>query len=134
MGIDIDFPSGARHYLGHSTRYEAGEPGTFGYAQVGEWRDTLLVPPLSNITVRFRTDSFSGDVVIHCHLTGDEDQGMMMVTQIVEEGESLAANELSGDAAPGSCLKEGATDRKMTRLMRMRKFFKNLKNTLMNKD
>jgi len=132
--IDIDFPSGARHYLGHSTRYEAGEPGTFGYAQVGEWRDTLLVPPLSNITVRFRTDSFSGDVVIHCHLTGDEDQGMMMVTQIVEEGESLAANELSGDAAPGSCLKEGATDRKMTRLMRMRKFFKNLKNTLMNKD
>merc|ERR1739838_792100 len=124
MGIDIDFPSGARHYLGHSTRYEAGEPGTFGYAQVGEWRDTLLVPPLSNITVRFRTDSFSGD----------EDQGMMMVTQIVEEGESLAANELSGDAAPGSCLKEGATDRKMTRLMRMRKFFKNLKNTLMNKD
>jgi len=29
------------------------EVGGIGYADIGEWRDTILVPPLSNITVSF---------------------------------------------------------------------------------
>jgi len=101
--VDIAFPDEALNHFGHQRRYAVGGPASFGYARVGEWRDTLLVPPLSNITVRFRTDDYAGDVMVHCHLTGDEDQGMMMVVAIAEEGESLAANELSGNAAPGSC-------------------------------
>jgi len=100
--IDIEFPDGATEALGHEDKHEGSK--SFGYAQVGEWRDTLLVPPLGNITVRFLTHEFTGDVMLHCHLTGDEDQGMMMTTKIVQEGSNMIANENSGDAAPGSCM------------------------------
>merc|ERR1712121_240348 len=116
--LDIEFPDEALDFYGHNAKYERGdEAETFGYGQIGEWRDTILVPPLSNITVRFRTDSFTGDVITHCHLTGDEDQGMMMVTQIVGEDEDLTANELSGDAAPGSCMPDGYYVEKYSRLI-----------------
>ena len=122
-------------YLGHE---EAQKDGTsIGYAAIGERRDTLLVPPLANITVsvieltcdvinrfvistdfcftalftnilcdkvrvplgtyqvltiiyrlqvRFVANKYTGDVVVHCHLLPDADQGMMMMTQVVEKG------------------------------------------------
>ena len=38
------------------------------------------------LQVRFRTDEYVGPVMIHCHLTKDEDQGMMMVAQIDPKG------------------------------------------------
>lgn len=131
--LDIEFPKEeALNYLGHDRRYDQGGKGTFGYAQVGEWRDTLLVPPLSNITVRFRTDSFIGDVMLHCHLTGDEDQGMMMVTGIVGDGEDTTANELSGDAAPGSCMRADYYRNKYSQIFRQ--FVNNLHDAFNNAD
>lgn len=119
--LDIELPSEAFEFYGHERKYKIGGAKGFGYAKVGEWRDTLLVPPLSNITVRFRTEGFTGDVITHCHLTGDEDQGMMMVTKIVNEGEDLTAEELSGDAAPGSCMTPNYYREKYMKLYR--KFF-----------
>jgi len=47
--IPISSPENALLYLGHDQRQETD--GGLGYAQIGEWRDTLLVPPLANITV-----------------------------------------------------------------------------------
>jgi len=44
-------PSTSTH-IEHEKFQPIGGPGTIGYAQIGEWRDTILVPPLSNITVR----------------------------------------------------------------------------------
>jgi len=105
--IDVEYPAEALDFGDHHVKYHRRQ-SSFGYAQVGEWRDTLLVPPLGNITVRFLADKYVGDVIIHCHLTGDEDQGMMMVTRIIE-GEptsSKTAKELSGNAAPGSCMED----------------------------
>lgn len=48
----IGYPHGnALMYLGHEKHYISQGIGTIGYAHVGEWRDVILVPPLSNITV-----------------------------------------------------------------------------------
>lgn len=67
--------------------YNHPERSGVGYVTVGEWRDVVLVPPLSDVKIRFRTDRFTGPVVIHCHRTDHEDEGMMMMAQIVSQGE-----------------------------------------------
>jgi Multicopper oxidase len=42
------------------------------------WKDTILLPSDgSSITVRSRYSRFEGDFVLHCHILGHEDQGMM---------------------------------------------------------
>lgn len=130
--LDIEFPDEALDHIGHDRKYRADGSGTLGYARVGEWRDTILVPPLSNITVRFRTADFTGHVLTHCHLTGDGDQGMMMVTEIVGEGEDTTANELSGDAAPGSCMTEEYYRHKYSNIIR--NFVNNFKKVLEDVD
>lgn len=38
-------------YLGHDKRYKDDAHGNLGYSRLGDWRDTLNVPPLANITV-----------------------------------------------------------------------------------
>ena len=35
----------------HDERAKAGGPGTLGYVEPGDFRDVIMVPPLSNITV-----------------------------------------------------------------------------------
>jgi FtsP/CotA-like multicopper oxidase with cupredoxin domain len=72
-----------------------------GYVTVGEWRDVVLVPPLSNVTIRFKTDRVHGPVVLHCHRTDHEDKGMMMVTQIVKgDAWNNATNIATGKTDP----------------------------------
>ncbi|XP_076825146.1 multicopper oxidase mco-like [Clavelina lepadiformis] len=73
-------------YLGHDQRWKAGGKGTLGYSDAGTFHDVLLIPPMSNITIRFMAHKYVGVVVIHCHLLNHEDEGMMMVAQIVPEG------------------------------------------------
>lgn len=41
----------ALQYLGHDERFAADAGGTLGYSRLGDWRDTINVPPLINITV-----------------------------------------------------------------------------------
>jgi len=53
-----------------------------GYFQAGDWHDTLYIASLGggadvNVVVRMNTDSFTGNMVIHCHILSHEDQGMM---------------------------------------------------------
>ena len=50
--VDIPSPSDALQFLGHEIRQQA--VGGIGYSYVGDWRDTILLPPLSNITVSDR--------------------------------------------------------------------------------
>ncbi|XP_076824256.1 multicopper oxidase mco-like [Clavelina lepadiformis] len=96
-------------YRGHAQRWrdmESHPNGTLGYSPSGIFHDVILVPPFSNITIRFRTDRFIGTVVIHCHILYHEDQGMMMVTKIVPAGaNTTGAHIKSGDAYPGQCSK-----------------------------
>nr|XP_018667701.1 putative multicopper oxidase GMC1 isoform X1 [Ciona intestinalis] len=102
--VAISPPNDALKYLGHDTRQAISGVNTLGYTQIGDWKDTVLIPPLGNITVRFKTDSFTGDVTVHCHLQGDADQGMVMVFEIVEQGQSLEANIPSNGSYPWACM------------------------------
>eukprot|EP00058_Branchiostoma_floridae_P023207 XP_002608697.1 hypothetical protein BRAFLDRAFT_73918 [Branchiostoma floridae] len=105
----VDFPSSAlKHlnitvdlrFLGHDTR----DRGMAGYVPIGQWRDTILVPPLASITIRFMAHEYNGTCVIHCHFLNHEDKGMMMVTEIVEPDESIGgARVTSGCFYPGTC-------------------------------
>ena len=49
--IDIHRPTNWNKYLGHNKRWKEGGPETIGYSEAGVFRDVILVPPLSNITV-----------------------------------------------------------------------------------
>jgi len=49
--INIQPPPNWDRFLGHDKRWKEGGPGTIGYSEAGVFRDVLLVPPLSNITV-----------------------------------------------------------------------------------
>jgi len=49
--INIQQPANWDRFLGHDKRWKEGGPGTIGYSDAGVFRDVLLVPPLSNITV-----------------------------------------------------------------------------------
>lgn len=99
---DVGFPRDALLYLGHEERLQ-GE-SSLGYAQIGEWRDTLLIPPLANITVRFRTHEYTGPVLIHCHIGEHADEGMMEVIGIVPKGADLTANITSEGVYPWACM------------------------------
>jgi len=74
-------------------------PPTAGGSPVGQWQDTLLVPAAANgqngsVTFRHRfpTD-ITGKFVLHCHILGHEDRGMMQVVEIVPVGEECTACE-----------------------------------------
>uniref|UniRef100_H2YBB0 ferroxidase n=1 Tax=Ciona savignyi TaxID=51511 RepID=H2YBB0_CIOSA len=100
----IEKPSDPYKYLGHEQNQDLSQEGTIAYVEPGDWRDTFTVPPMSNVTIRFKTDSYTGLVVAHCHILNHEDLGMMLAVEIVEQGESLDANLASGGAYPGSCM------------------------------
>ncbi|KAK3262896.1 hypothetical protein CYMTET_28273 [Cymbomonas tetramitiformis] len=52
-----------------------------GYLAVGDWHDVLYNTDGRTI-VRFQTDRFTGQKVIHCHFLPHEDQGCMATTMI----------------------------------------------------
>ena len=49
--INIQQPAIWERFLGHDKRWKEGGPRTIGYSEAGVFRDVVLVPPLSNITV-----------------------------------------------------------------------------------
>jgi hypothetical protein len=65
--------------------YQRQEPGG---VKNWVWKDTLLVPvpgsPGTPEKVRMRYTRFTGKFVIHCHILGHEDRGMMQLVEIVQ--------------------------------------------------
>jgi len=51
------------------------------------WEDTTAVPGNGEIVIRTRFLDFPGKSVYHCHLLDHEDEGMMGVFEVVDEGE-----------------------------------------------
>lgn len=45
--------------------------------EIGDWRDTILVPTPGNVTIRFRPLDYTGVVAAHCHILGHSDAGMI---------------------------------------------------------
>lgn len=58
-----------------------------GAAPSGQWRNTILLPPLSNITVRFRPRQFVGTSMVFSHNLLRNDFGMKLFIQTVRRGE-----------------------------------------------
>ena len=65
-------------------------------AQPMLWQDTILLPPANtqstpiepgSVTIRHRFLDFTGQYVLHCHILGHEDRGMMQVVETVESEE-----------------------------------------------
>ena len=53
---NVEFVDGSKkcevgQVVRHDKRAKAGGPGTLGYVEPGDFRDVIMVPPLSNITV-----------------------------------------------------------------------------------
>jgi FtsP/CotA-like multicopper oxidase with cupredoxin domain len=69
--------------------------GGGGYFQVGDWHDTLLLTAGGNqLTVRMNTDTFTGKMVIHCHILEHEDEGMMAWLDVTgSEGTTYSGNK-----------------------------------------
>jgi len=64
-----------------------------GYFQVGDWHDTLLVEGGNSITVRMNVDTFTGKLVVHCHILEHEDEGMMAWINVAgTEGATYSGN------------------------------------------
>jgi spore coat protein A len=59
---------------------EPQEPSDFG------WKDTVVVPPSSNVTVVARFSSYAGKYVLHCHNLEHEDFAMMADFVVVPPG------------------------------------------------
>lgn len=51
--------------------------------EVGDWRDTILVPTPGNVTIRFRPLDYTGVVAAHCHILGHSDAGMIAGVDMV---------------------------------------------------
>lgn len=69
-----------------------------GWHQEGDFMDTFL----GSGTVRFITDVFTGEVIIHCHLLTHEDLGCMTQMVIVEDKNNQPWGYcLHGDVIPG---------------------------------
>ncbi|NJO13408.1 MAG: multicopper oxidase domain-containing protein [Gammaproteobacteria bacterium] len=50
---------------------------------VGTWRDTIMVTENVSIEIRTRYERYIGEYVLHCHILGHEDQGMMQAVKVV---------------------------------------------------
>src|ERR1700693_5475175 len=60
------------------------EPGPGGKpVKTTIWKDTLLLPPdETEVSIWSRYRDFKGKFVLHCHILGHEDQGMMENVEI----------------------------------------------------
>ncbi|KAI8497952.1 hypothetical protein Bbelb_246040 [Branchiostoma belcheri] len=74
------------------------------YNPVGQWRDTVIIPPLSNVTIRLQLHRYRGPLYVHCHTLFHSDHGMSGVVQVVGPGEPTGGAHVSaGGVWPGTC-------------------------------
>jgi len=57
----------------------------------GEWKDTIVVKKDLRVTFRTRYERFTGDFLMHCHISYHGDHGMMEHLRIVAEADDSMA-------------------------------------------
>lgn len=60
----------------------------------GEWKDTVLVKKDVRVTFRTRYERFTGDFLMHCHISYHGDHGMMEHLRIAAGQESAGMNSM----------------------------------------
>ena len=62
-----------------------------GKAQPGDGlQDIVALPPKGEVVIRMRLTDFVGKYVFHCHILNHEDNGMMAVVEVTEDGKPSA--------------------------------------------
>ncbi len=79
------------------TPNDPNNPRLTGDDPVGQWQDTIIVPARANgqngsVTFRHRFPEITGKFVLHCHILGHEDRGMMQVVEVVESADQCQAS------------------------------------------
>lgn len=77
------------------TPADPDNPRTTGDNPVGQWQDTIIIPAAKinkkgelktgKVVIRQRFMDFTGKFVLHCHILGHEDRGMMQLLQVVKD-------------------------------------------------
>ena len=89
------------------TPNDQDNPITTGDNPVGQWQDTIIIPNAmfdkngaiqqpGIVVIRHRFVDFTGTFVLHCHILGHEDRGMMQLLEVVED----ASKCTSGGGCP----------------------------------
>lgn len=64
------------------------------YFQVGDWHDSLAFEGGEDARVRMSVDTFTGKMILHCHILEHEDEGMMAVYDVRgDEGDVVSQAE-----------------------------------------
>jgi hypothetical protein len=58
------------------------------FAEIGDYRDTIILASGINFTIRF-IPAFLGRIMVHCHILKHEDGGMMMLVNVTPPLEKL---------------------------------------------
>jgi FtsP/CotA-like multicopper oxidase with cupredoxin domain len=80
------------------------KPITTGENPEKQWQDTIVIPNAvldengkviqpGKVVIRHRFEDFVGKFVLHCHILGHEDRGMMQLLQVVESEAEYTATE-----------------------------------------
>ena len=82
---DSTLPHPLHIHVNHFQLVQVPRHNTFGF-QAGLWYDTALMPLAirggGDYKIRFLPANYTGPVVVHCHISGHADSGMMMVAQV----------------------------------------------------
>eukprot|EP00301_Raphidiophrys_heterophryoidea_P007040 c12780_g1_i1.p1 GENE.c12780_g1_i1~~c12780_g1_i1.p1 ORF type:complete len:594 (+),score=89.16 c12780_g1_i1:1285-3066(+) len=85
----------------HATQYQI-QAVTHDYYKTGDWHDVLNTDGVNtNVVVRWQTDRYTGDYVIHCHLLVHEDLGCMGFA-LVQGTEGVRGPYAPGSITPSS--------------------------------
>jgi len=75
----------------HTYHFQIVEMDSYSdYYQKGDWHDTLVNANSGSAFVRFWTNDYSGDIVLHCHYMEHQDNGMLSLFY-VGEGKHIAS-------------------------------------------
>lgn len=89
------------------TPNDQDNPITTGDNPVGQWQDTIIIPNATFnqngsiqepgiVVIRHRFVDFTGKFVLHCHILGHEDRGVMQLLEVVEHAKDCT----SGGSCP----------------------------------
>jgi suppressor of ftsI len=59
-------------------------------------QDIVRLPAKGEVVIRMRLTDFVGKYVFHCHILNHEDNGMMAIVEVTEDGKPSATSTGSG--------------------------------------
>lgn len=90
------------------TPNDPDNPITTGDNPEGQWQDTIIIPAAATtqdgnlqpgkVVIRHRFVDFTGKFVLHCHILGHEDRGMMQLLEVVKNASECTSG--GGHAGP----------------------------------